>query len=198
MHLRRLLILLGGICLLFLLFAPADSGISYASTITGSVQDYRVTRQPTIGAHQIDLILARAHSPAAGLGRAIYKLGVKYGVDPAFALAFFHHESDFGLTGEARKTYSAGNERCIPERPCVDRRLGGYAQMYSWLDGFDHWYKLIAFGYVDGLVTIPLVGHRCITVDEIIPVYAPSSDHNNVRAYVNAVKHDVDGWNAQA
>ncbi len=197
MHPRRLVMALEDICLLFLLTLAADSSVSYAQTLPGPMPDYRVTRPPSISPQRIDQILAQAHSPAAGRGIAIYKLGVKYGIDPSFALAFFHHESDFGLTGEARKTYSSGNERCIPDRPCVDRRLGGYAQMYSWLDGFDHWYRLIAYGYVDGRVTIPLVGHRCISVNEIVPVYAPSSDHNNVRAYIKAIEHDVDTWSGQ-
>ncbi len=55
----------------------------------------------------------------------MYDLGVKYGIDPIYALAFFQHESDFGTTDEARKTLSLGNERCIPDRPCVDPLLGG-------------------------------------------------------------------------
>ena len=42
--------------------------------------------------------------------------------------------------------------------------------MYSWQDGYEQWYKLIRNLYVAqwGLVT----------VDQIIPTYAPSSDHN--------------------
>jgi hypothetical protein len=195
MHPGRLIVFLEGIGLLFLLFPLAGNSRSYAMTNPAPFLDYRVTRPPSITPERIDQILAEAHSPAAGLGEAVFKLGVKYGIDPSFALAFYHHESVYGRTGEARKTYSTGNERCIPDRLCIDRQRGGYAQMYSWLDGFDHWFRLIAYGYVEGHVTIPLVGHRCITVDEIIPVYAPSSDHNNVKAFINAVKHDVDTWN---
>ena len=43
--------------------------------------------------------------------------------------------------------------------------------MYSWEDGFDQYYKLIRNLYVAqwGLVTI----------DQIIPTYAPNSDGNN-------------------
>jgi hypothetical protein len=111
-------------------------------------------------------------------------------------LAFFLHESRFGSTGEATVTFSLGNERCIQERPCIDQQLGGYAQMESWEDGFEQWYRLILYGYVQGKVTIPLVGHACTTIDQIIPVYAPSSDHNNVVAYIAAMKNAVDTWRA--
>ncbi len=36
--------------------------------------------------------------------------------------------------------------------------------------------------------------HSCATVDEIVPVYAPSSDYNDVAAYIAAMKYAVDGW----
>lgn len=91
-------------------------------------------------------------------------------------------------------TLSPGNERCIPDRPCIDQDRGGYAQMESWADGFDHWYRLIRYGYVQGQVTIPIVGHDCTTVAEIVPVYAPSSDGNDEAAYIGAVEHAVDVW----
>ena len=52
-------------------------------------------------------MLETYHSPAVGKGQALYDLGVKYGIDPVYALAFFWHESRFGTTGEARVTYSA-------------------------------------------------------------------------------------------
>jgi len=146
-----------------------------------------VLGKPTITAAFINEVLASYHSPAAGKGQALYDLGVKYGIDPAFALAFFLHESSMGTTGVARTTLSLGNLRCIPNRPCVATGANGYfAQMYSWEDGFEQFYKLIRNLYVAkwGLVT----------VDQIIPVYAPSSDHNDVKAYVGALKHAINAW----
>ncbi|HXZ04724.1 MAG TPA: glucosaminidase domain-containing protein, partial [Ktedonobacteraceae bacterium] len=132
---------------------------------------YAVLGKPTISASFINQVLASYNSPAAGKGQTLYDLGVKYGIDPVFALAFFMHESLFGTTGEARATLSLGNLRCIPTRPCIDQDRGGYAQMYSWEDGFEQWYKLIRNLYVAqwGLVT----------VDQIIPKYAPNSDGND-------------------
>ncbi|HLH62536.1 MAG TPA: hypothetical protein VKV20_12705 [Ktedonobacteraceae bacterium] len=153
-----------------------------------STGPYSVLGKPTISAAFINQVLAAYGSPAAGTGQQMYDLGVKYGIDPVYALAFFMHESLFGTTGEARVTLSLGNMRCIPSRPCDQTGDGGYAQMYSWVDGYEQWYKLIRNLYVAqwGLVT----------VDQIIPTYAPSSDHNDVAGYIAALKHEVDTWRA--
>src|SRR6266568_724818 len=104
---------------------------------------YSVLGKPTLTVAFINAVLASYHSPAAGKGRALYNYGVQYGIDPAFALAFFLHESTMGTAGEARTTLSLGNLRCIPARPCIDQDRGGYTQMNSWEDGFLQWYKLI-------------------------------------------------------
>src|SRR6266699_3519610 len=67
-------------------------------------QPYSVLGPPTVSAAFINQVLAAYHSPAAGLGQALYDNGVRTGIDPVYALAFFMHESAFGTTGEARKT----------------------------------------------------------------------------------------------
>jgi hypothetical protein len=149
---------------------------------------YSVLGKPTVSADFLNQVLASYHSPTAGMGQSLYDLGVQYGIDPVYALAFFMHESLFGTTGEARVTLSLGNERCIPDRNCIDQDRGGYAQMNSWQDGFEHWYKLIRNLYVAqwGLVT----------VDQIIPKYAPNSDGNNEAEYIATLKREVDVWRA--
>ena len=149
---------------------------------------YAVLGPPTLSVDFINQVLASYNSPAAGKGQALYNYGVEYGIDPTFALAFFMHESLFGTTGVARVTLSLGNLRCIPDRNCLQTNDGGYAIMNSWEDGFEQWYKLIRNLYVAqwGLVT----------VDKIIPVYAPSSDHNDVEGYIAALKHEIDTWHA--
>lgn len=149
---------------------------------------YAVLGKPTISANFINQVLASYHSPAAGKGQTLYDLGVKYGIDPVFALAFFMHESLFGTTGEARATLSLGNLRCIPTRPCIDQNRGGYAQMLSWEDGFEQWYKLIRNLYV--------AQWGRVTVDQIIPKYAPNSDGNNELGYIAILKHEIDIWHA--
>ncbi|HEY0754965.1 MAG TPA: glucosaminidase domain-containing protein [Ktedonobacteraceae bacterium] len=149
---------------------------------------YSVLGKPTMGVAQINTVLASYASPTAGMGQSLYNLGIQYGIDPVYAVAFFMHESQFGTTGEARVTLSLGNERCIPDRACIDKNRGGYAQMNSWQDGFEHWYKLIRNLYVAqwGLVT----------VDQIIPRYAPNSDGNNEKEYIATLKREVDFWRA--
>lgn len=47
-------------------------------------------------------------------------------------LAFFWQKSRFGTTGEAHITRSLGNERCVANRPYIDRDRGGYAVMQRW------------------------------------------------------------------
>jgi hypothetical protein len=153
-----------------------------------STGPYSVLSKPTITADFINRVLASYNSPAAGKGQALYDLGVQYGIDPAFALAFFMHESTFGTQGEARTTMSLGNLRCIPNYPCVDQDRGGYAQMGSWEAGFKAWYALIRNLYV--------AQWGLSTVDQIIPRYAPSSDNNDEAGYISSLKHSIDTWHA--
>lgn len=143
---------------------------------------YEVEGRPTVDAAFINQILAAYNSPARGKGQALYTLGVQYDVDPIYALAFFMHESSFGTTGVARVTLSLGNIRATAGY----EDYAGYRRYKSWEEGFADWYKLIKVQYIGqwGL----------LTVDQIIPVYAPSADHNDVDAYIRAVKRAVDTW----
>ena len=193
--------LLVGMALLLLLFwwlvtQGGPSGLAFlvhlpiawppASPSYQKEQSYAVLGTPSVSAAFINRVLSAYHSPAAGLGQALYDDGVSTGIDPVYALAFFMHESSFGTTGEARKTFALGNERCIPDRPCVDLDRGGYAQMQSWEDGCSHWYMLILSLYIKQW-------HR-VTIEQIVPKYAPGSDGNNEAAYVAAIEHAVDTW----
>lgn len=143
---------------------------------------YSVLGKPTITADFINQVLAAYSSPAAGKGQALYDLGVKYGIDPAFALAFFQHESTFGKFGEANSSLSLGNLRCIPNFQCRDN----YAWFPTWESGFEAWYKLIRNLYV--------ADWGLSTVDQIIPKYAPPADNNNDNAYIASVEHSIDVW----
>jgi len=151
---------------------------------------YTVVGLPTITAEFIDRVLTAYGSPAAGTGQALYELGVQDGIDPVYALAFFLHEDSFGETGIGAANHSLGNIRCSAGYACKS----GFRSYATWAEGYQDWYNLILYGYVRGQVTIPLVGHVCSTVDEIVPVYAPSSDKNDVAAYNAAIKHAVDTW----
>jgi hypothetical protein len=178
--------LLGALVLLLVLVGmmavktpPATNAIPSVPVTRSS---YSVVGTPTLTASFIEKVLHASHSPAAGHGQALSDLGVKYGIDPAVALAFFLHESTFGTAGEARRSLSLGNLRCLPNAMCRD----GYAWFPTWEDGFEAWYQLIRNLYMSywGLTTI----------DQIIPRYAPTSDNNDVIAYIAALKHALDTW----
>ena len=179
---------LGGSYQAFNTWNNSNGPIPSQTPLPKHVGPYSVLGKPTISVPQINAILAHYHSPTAGMGQSLYDLGVQYGIDPVYALAFFMHESLFGTTGEARATLSLGNERCIPDRACIDQDRGGYAKMNSWQDGFEHWYKLIRNLYV--------AQWGRVTVDQIIPRYAPNSDGNDEASYIASLKHEVDVWRA--
>lgn len=172
---------------------PKVNGLVHAQPVAQfhhAPEDYVVTGTPSLSASFVNRVLARAQSPAADTGQSLYDLSVQYRLDDAFALAFFQHESGFGTTGMARVTRSLGNIRCSSGYQCIN----GYRAYQSWQEGFADWYHLIEDGYVQGHITIPLVGHVCTTVSQIVPVYAPSSDGNDVPAYIAAVEQAVAGW----
>ena len=174
------LLSIGGTCLILLLGVTSQA---HADTpLLQRTSSYSVLSPPTVSSTFINQVLASYHSPAAGKGQALFGDGVKYGVDPVFALAFFMHESSFGTTGVAQFTLSLGNLRCITAYACYH----GFSSFPTWEAGFDAWYLLIRDVYVDTW--------HLSTVEQIIPTYAPASDHNNVAAYINTVEGAVDTW----
>jgi hypothetical protein len=143
---------------------------------------YNLVAPPSLSVAQIESVLARYGSPAAGQGQVLYDMGVKYGIDPAYALAFFVHESGCGTKGVARFTHSLGNIRWSAGYENYE----GYRMYGSWQEGMEDWYKLITDLYINGW------GLK--TVDAIIPVYAPAADSNNPPIYIASVKSMVDSW----
>lgn len=141
-----------------------------------------VVGAPTLSVAQIEKVLASYGSPAVGLGQKLYDLGIKYGINPAYALAFFVHESGCGTKGVARFSKSLGNIRWTPGYNSYE----GYRSYSSWEAGMEDWYVLIKDLYIAEW------GLR--TVDAIIPVYAPSGDNNDPTGYIASVKYMVDSW----
>ncbi len=152
------------------------------TVLTSSV----LTVQPTITAQYIDSQLCSHQSPACGTGQSLYDLGKQYGIDPAFALAFFWHESNYGVNGVARVNHSLSNMRCVPAYACN----GGYAYFPSWQAGYKAWYALIR--------SKVYVGGGRVTVAQIIPTYAPASDHNDPTSYINAVQSSVNQYRSES
>lgn len=142
-----------------------------------------VIGSPSLSAAFIEKVFSTYDSPAVGLGRALYADSEQFHIDDVFALAFFLHESSFGTTGVARFTRSLGNIRCSGYPTCYE----GYRSYPSWQVGAWDWFRLIKEEYLPRGLT---------TVQSIVPVYAPASDHNDVSAYIQAVLEAVSTWRA--
>ena len=64
--------------------------------------------------------------------------------------------------------------------------LLGVIAFVSGRQSIEDWYKLISNEYIDG--------RGAKTIEQIIPIYAPASDNNNVPNYINTVVSLVAGW----
>ncbi len=94
-----------------------------------------VLGEPSLTEERIKVILVNAVSPAKDSYATFYREGVRSRIDPAFALAFFKHESNYGKAGVAEKTNSISNRRvpgscaynasaCFEERASLGSSLG--------------------------------------------------------------------------
>jgi hypothetical protein len=151
---------------------------------TNNAAPYQIDTAPTITAAGIDAVLQQYNSPAAGTGKAFYDLGVKYGINPAVALAFFVHESACGTKGVATVTKSVGNIRTTPGY----RDYQGYRAYDTWDTGIEDFYKLIRDLYIDGW--------GLHTVAQVLPRYAPPADSNDTGAYISNVQNLMDSWHS--
>jgi Mannosyl-glycoprotein endo-beta-N-acetylglucosaminidase len=147
-----------------------------------------VIGQPTISAQFIDSVLTHYGSPAQGTGKIWLEMGQQYGIDPAYALAFFIHESSAGtnpgwagIKPGGGSTHNVGNIICAGYATC----FGRFRDYDSWQAGIEDWYKLIATEYV---------GDRgAVTIEQIIPIYAPAFE-NDVNNYIQTVIGLADTW----
>jgi hypothetical protein len=146
---------------------------------------------PSLTATQVDAILASYGSPAQGSGRDFYDLSLAYGIDDAYALAFFVEESSAGtdprwdgLKPDGTTTHDIGNIACGGGFACYGR----WRDYASWREGIEDWYRLIKVEYIGWR------GHT--TVDDVIPVYAPAFE-NDVGGYTNTVIALVGKWRGE-
>jgi len=153
--------------------------------------EHSVVGAPSISADDVDAVLAQYNSPAQGTGKSWIELGKKYHIDPAYALAFFIHESSAGtnprwdgMKPDGSTTHNIGNISCAGYSRC----LGRWRDYGSWDEGIEDWYRVIHDEYVQGRGTQ--------TVEQIMPIYAPSFE-NDVDTYVQTVVMLVDGWRRQ-
>jgi len=163
--------------------APASPGVdsSRQSAAAPVGSSSSILGRPSLSVAFINRVLSAYHSPAAGLGSVLYQDSLNSGIDDAYALAFFLHESGMGNNGVARTTHSLGNIRCTPGWSCVE----GYRYYISWAAGFLDWFRLMVSEYLPRHLTTPA---------SILPVYAPPSDNNNDDAYIASVCAAVSTW----
>ena len=161
-----------------LLFAPSKAPVRVSSSSVSYVR--LIGGRPSLSVAFINRVLSTAGSPAVGLGQTLYDESVKTGIDDAVALGFFQHESTFGRYGAATVTHSLGNIICAGAARCVGR----YRWYPSWQAGAIDWYMLLSTQYL---------AHGLVTLEQIVPVYAPASE-NNVSAYITAVRSAVLAW----
>jgi hypothetical protein len=149
--------------------------------VGSSLASSSILGRPSLSVDFINRVFKAYHSPAQGLGSVLYADSVAYGIDDAFALSFFLHESTMGTIGWAVVNHSLGNIRCTAGWSCN----GGYRFYASWSAGFVDWFRLLVSEYLPRHLTTPA---------SIIPVYAPPSDNNNDDAYIAAVCKAVSVW----
>src|SRR5579875_545230 len=134
MRLVRWWVLLGAVVIVIVVTAPRVSSSS----------SWSLVGPPSVSASFMDRVLAAYHSPAVGLGDRLYVDGLRTGIDPVYALAFFFEESTFGTQGVARVTHSLGNIACSVGYVCVQ----GFRSYPSWQAGADDWFHLLVTVYL--------------------------------------------------
>jgi hypothetical protein len=147
---------------------------------------YSLRTAPSMTAAQIDAVLLKYGSPAAGTGETWVRLGVQWRIDPAYALAFFVAESTAGtdpgwagLKPDGSSTHNIGNLACGGYERCYGR----WRDYESWEAGIEDWYRLMD----------RYIRRGQGTVEAIAPAYAPSNE-NDVRRFVTNITWLVDRW----
>lgn len=166
-------------------FDPSNLPPPRPDLVQPGERDIRMISEPSISAEKIDEILRYYKSPAVGVGKELYALGVKYGIDPAIALGFFIVESTAGKHGRAARNNSWGNIKGTGPAGTD----GTFRKYNTFAEGAEDWFKLIKYQYV---ATEPNEFYRrkpfgAQTLREVIRRYAPGSDGNNEGGYIGTV-----------
>jgi hypothetical protein len=144
-----------------------------------------IARSPTITVTEIDRVLQSVNSPMIPYSYNIYVAGIQYGIDPVFALAFWMKESREASDGSvAAPDHNPG----YTEGLATDPRCGRWACWPTWPEGIAGWFHYMRVFFVDR-------GIR--TVEDILPIYAPSSE-NNTSGYIVFVLQHVATWRAES
>jgi len=156
---------------------------------------------PTITPAKFAEVLAGSPVLQERPAKEYYDTIVGYGLDPAFLLAVFKHESDCGRNPRAvvnrYGTKNWGNTRSLSLNPLtldivpplVDTDRGKFVKFHSWLLGLrDACYRLVSPAY-------PYARAKARQVETIIPIWAPSGDlDNKPAAYIASVLTNMLAW----
>ena len=130
---------------------------------------------PRIGTARFAQILRDRASPAAADAEASWHIVTEQGVDPLFALAVFHQESQFGLDGicATHATCSPGNTRSSRTGvgKVIQTDLGPFVRYPSWVEGW-----------------------RDQAPRQVIETWAPRSDGNDPEHYIRRVVANMSAW----
>ncbi len=149
---------------------------------------------PRIGPEGFARILRNADSPAMAEAEAGWQAVASFGVDPLFALAIFHKESQFGRDGVCFdfQTRSPGNTRTSRTgvgTPVENTPFGRFIRYPSWTEGW----RDLAFRLVDPDFVYAQQGLRAIR--PIIFTWAPPSDFDqDTERYVADVVRNMSAW----
>jgi hypothetical protein len=155
------------------------------------MDDYAIAGPPGLDYGEFRAILDGAQSPAAEEAIGLWAVLVGAGIRPEVWLAFFHHESGYGLLGICFKynTKNAGNVRS-PEVPgagvVIQTERGPFVKYHTWTAGAQDW--------AARMKGPKYAGAGLTTVRQVIPKYAPAEDSNAPESYIAAVLRDIERW----
>jgi N-acetyl-anhydromuramyl-L-alanine amidase AmpD len=149
---------------------------------------YDNSGSPDVPYDRFKAVLTEAGSPAAPEAHGMYSHLAAHRVHPSVFLAFFRHESGYGLLGICKEydTRNPGNVR-TPEVPSVGVTVvqtprGQFAKFPDWRTGTGDWAARMAGP--------KYAGAGLITVRQVLPKYAPSSE-NDTERYIASVLSDI-------
>ena len=156
-------------------------------TVVYKAIGYSPISNNTITFNQFETFLKKCNFRGLNEAHDMYDVIVTNDADAAIAISFFYHESSCGNNGVAVYTKSLGNIRCTSGYSCYYTNGNGSFRSYSsYTEGTVDWINLLKYYKSCGKITL----------EQIIPMYAPNADNNNEAAYINTVKRLADSARA--
>ncbi|HEX2909666.1 MAG TPA: hypothetical protein VH186_02590 [Chloroflexia bacterium] len=160
-----------------------NAGLHYLSW--RSHNDLTFSGPARISLDKFRQVLQSYNSPVTGQAGDLYATIVRYGLDPAVALAFFVRESGAGTAvGYCNGQNSLDNKNWGNVRGEEDGACG-FQKFPTWQAGLEAWCRLMIKYYVNrGLDRL----------EDAVPVYAPAADGNDTHEYINTMWRLVLKW----